>query len=301
MAEQHVVVLGQEAHGRRCLASDERRTGDVEQLAAAIVAERAEPRAEAFEDGFQPGQPRPRLRVRHRGRAERGQVPHDHLVRFGGGLDRASEPPFDGGEGRGPGTTPDAARGDLDRREQVHRVPERRRIALGPSLRDRGDELRARARPLREQVFEHRQELIDVDAPGRGSERARTVERALDDGLHERTQGEGVVRRHQVQRPAEQGHPDRAPIAERLGQPLGAEPIQTRPQRDVGISRHLRLHADEPFDRVQRLDPAPTEQHLAFEQRAVERAAIEDARCGGRQRSCVPSLIQFVRQVTPPS
>ena len=33
---------------------------------------------------LQPGQPRPRLRVRHRGRAERGQVPQDHLVRFGG-------------------------------------------------------------------------------------------------------------------------------------------------------------------------------------------------------------------------
>ena len=155
--------------------------------------------------------------------------------------------------------------------------------------------------PVRELVLEHREELVDVDAPGRGSERARPVQHALDDRLHERTQGEGVVRRHQVQRPAEQGHADRAPLGERLGQPLGAEPIQARPQRDVGISRHLRLHADEPFDRVERVDPAPSEQHLAFEQRAVERAAIEDARCGGCQRSCVPSLIQFVRQVTPSS
>ena len=90
-------------------------------------------------------------------------------------------------------------------------------------------------------------------------------------------------------------------VHKRLGQLLGPEPIQARPQRDVGISRHLRLHADEPFDRVECIDPAPPEQHLAFEQRAVERAAIEDARCGGCQRSCVPSLIQFVRQVTPSS
>jgi hypothetical protein len=45
----------------------------------------------------------------------------------------------------------------------------------------------------------------------------------------------------------------------------------------------------------------PSEQELAFEQRAVERAAPEDARCGRCQLTCVPSLIQFVRQVTPSS
>ena len=74
-----------------------------------------------------------------------------------------------------------------------------------------------------------------------------------------------------------------------------------RSSRDPYVARHLCLQADQAFDGVGRGDPAPPEQELALEQRAVERAAPEHAWCGRRQLTCVPSLIQFVRQFTPSS
>ena len=85
-------------------------------------------------------------------------------------------------------------------------IAERRRVAVRPPLPDRVDELGARARSLLEQLSEQREELVDVDAVDRLPERARAVQRAFDDALHERTQGEGVAIRHQVERPPQQGH-----------------------------------------------------------------------------------------------
>ena len=104
-----------------------------------------------------------------------------------------------------------------------------------------------------------------------------------------------------MKRGPQEPHADRASLGHRLRQGLGTEPIQPRPQRDVRVSRHLRLHRDEPLDGVERLHPAPAEQHLPFEQGSVQGAASEHARAGLRQVVCVPSLTQFARQFSPPS
>jgi hypothetical protein len=104
-----------------------------------------------------------------------------------------------------------------------------------------------------------------------------------------------------MKRCAQEPQADRASLGDRLRQGLGTEPIKPRPQRDVRVSRHLRLHRDQPFDGVERLHPAPAEQHLPFEQGSVQGPTSERARAGPRQVVCVPALTQFGRQVSPPS
>jgi len=98
--------------------------------------------------------------------------------------------------------------------------------------------------------------------------------------LDERAEADRVTRRHEVQRPAEQRHPDGTPLLQRVGQRLGAERIDARPERDVGIARHLRLERDEPLHRLERWHPATPQEHLALEQRAVQRVLRQDARRG---------------------
>jgi hypothetical protein len=83
-----------------------------------------------------------------------------------------------------------------------------------------------------------------------------------------------------MQRPAEQGHPDGATLLKRVGQGLGAARPDPRPQRHVGIARHLRLERDEPFHRLERRNPSTPQQQLALKQRAVQRAFRQDASRG---------------------
>jgi hypothetical protein len=172
---------------------------------------------------------------------------------------------------------------------------------IGPAVGQEGDELGSGARALDEQPRGERLQLVDVEPVQRAPERALAVERALHHGLDDRSKCQGIPRRDEVERGPEQPHPDRATFGDRPRQRLGTEAIEPRPERDVGVARHLGLQADQALDGVGHRDPAPSEQQLAFEQRAVERAAPEDARCGRCQLTCVPSLIQFVRQVTPSS
>jgi hypothetical protein len=172
---------------------------------------------------------------------------------------------------------------------------------VGPAFGQERDELGSGARSLDEQPRGERLQLVDVEPVQRTPERALAVERALHHGLEDRSESQRIPRRDEVERGPQQPHPHRAAFGDRPRQRLGTEAIQPRPQRDVGIARHLRLQADQAFDGVGRGDPAPPEQELALEQRAVERAAPEHARCRRCQLTCVPSLIQFVRQVTPSS
>ena len=60
----------------------------------------------------------------------------------------------------------------------------------------------------------------------------------------------------------------------------GANPSSRRPQPDVGVGRHLRLQADEALDGVEHAGAGASEQALAGEERAVQRARAEDL---GRQ------------------
>ena len=58
--EQRVVVLGEEAHRRGRVRVGERCVGHVDQLATALVAERAQPGSQPFDDLAEAGQARPR-------------------------------------------------------------------------------------------------------------------------------------------------------------------------------------------------------------------------------------------------
>ena len=70
--------------------------------------------------------------------------------------------------------------------------------------------------------------------------------------------------------------PCRTPLAQRVAELERIEAAHPRPERDVRIARHLGLQADQPPDRVEDTDASPAKQHLAFQQRAVQRSAVQD-------------------------
>ena len=87
---------GRKRGGAGVLGVGPRRVGQVEQLAAALVAERPQLRAQAVDDLAQAGQARPRGDVGDRRRAERGEVAqHDVVDRRVGG-ERPAEPRLGG-------------------------------------------------------------------------------------------------------------------------------------------------------------------------------------------------------------
>ena len=134
----------------------------------------------------------------------------------------------------------------------------------------------ARARTLLEPGAERCEQLVHVDAADGRAQRTRAVDNALDRRLDERAEADRVSRRHEVQRPAEQGHPDGAALLQRVRQGLGAERLDPRPQRDVRIARHLRLERDEPLHRLERRHPPTPQEQLALEQGPVQRALRQD-------------------------
>ena len=64
----------------------------------------------------------------------------------------------------------------------------------------------------------------------------------------------------------------RAPVQDQAGQLVGAKVLQPRPQADVGRIGGLGLHADKVLDHIEGGHLPAAQQHLPFEQRAVERA-----------------------------
>ncbi len=66
-----------------------------------------------------------------------------------------------------------------------------------------------------------------------------------------------------------------APV-DQLGQLRGPEALEAGPEPDVGIRRHLRLHAHQPFDGRFGGEPPPLQQELPRQQRAIEGARAED-------------------------
>ena len=81
VGEQQVVVLGQEAGRRGRLGVGPGRIGQVEQLAALLVGERAQPRSQPVDHLAHAGEARPRPDVGDRGGAERGEVAEHHSSR----------------------------------------------------------------------------------------------------------------------------------------------------------------------------------------------------------------------------
>ena len=213
-----VVVLGQEPERRRRVGVGERRVRDVEQLAARLVAEGPEAGSQRLEDLAAPGEPRPRRDVRGRRRPERRQVPEDE-VRDGRRIRPLAafraRPGVETPPARLAGPSPQPARRDLDDRQQEPRgIRERGRRASGPARLESSSELGERQR-----LVEHRpggvEDVVDLD-PGQV-----LAERAVRPGPGEDRPDDGpqracVLRRHEVERRAQEADPDDAPVRERV-------------------------------------------------------------------------------------
>ena len=80
MRQEDVVVLRQETRRRGRVGIWQQPVRHVEELAASLVAERAQPRPKPFEDLPESAQTRPGPRIRDRRGAERAQVAEDQPV-----------------------------------------------------------------------------------------------------------------------------------------------------------------------------------------------------------------------------
>src|SRR5262245_35240554 len=90
VGKQQVVEIIQEAMWRRGVGVGPWRVRKVEQLASILAPESGEPWPEPVSNLAKPGQSRPRLYVLNGGRAERSQVPQDHLLQRGIGRQRSA-------------------------------------------------------------------------------------------------------------------------------------------------------------------------------------------------------------------
>ena len=100
-------------------------------------------------------------------------------------------------------------------------------------------------------------------------------ELTVEHRLHERAQHEAVVGCHEVQRRPHHHDAHDLAVEQQLRQLVGSEPIESRPQPNVGIQRYLGLHADQVLDGVEHAHARPAEQQLTLEGRAVEHAAAQ--------------------------
>ena len=131
-----------------------------------------------------------------------------------------------------------------------------------------------RARLLVDERAPEHDEAIEVDAFERRAE--QRAQAPLHHRLHERTDLQAVTRGDDVQRPAHERDPHDEPPVDHLGELVGEEVLEARPQAEVRAVGVLRLQAYEMLERLadaQRLTP---QQELAFEQRTVEGARAQD-------------------------
>ena len=277
MGEPQVVVLGHEARRGGGLGIRERGVGEVEQLAAALVAEGREPRPEALERGAKAGQARPRRRVGDRCRAERGQVPEQEIVDGRFAVERPAEPGVGRRERHARAPTPQAAGRHLDGGDEHHaRVRERGGVLLREACSQRLPQLLERERPLLQALAAERDDGCEVDAAQRGREVTVAPDEGVEDGLHERAQAEAVGGGDEVERAAHDADSHRLAGEQRRLELRRLEALDPRAERDVVVARHLRLQADEVVDHVERRPFDPLEQELTRERRAIQRPIGED-------------------------
>jgi hypothetical protein len=104
------------------------------------------------------------------------------------------------------------------------------------------------------------------------------VEHARHDGLaDERPHRTEVARGGQVDGRAQQRAPDHRVPLDQAGQLVRVEPLEPRPQRDVGVVLLLRLERDQVLDHVDRGPPLAAEQELPLEQRPVQCSGVQAA------------------------
>ena len=166
--------------------------------------------------------------------------------------DRSSEPRLGRREDRQSALAPDAARRDLDERQEVaNGVAERRRVAVRPAFLEQLADGAVGPGLLVEQLPTRRHDLVDVEAFELAPERAPGREASLLHDLEHRSQRKPVAGREQVdRRPHHRVGAHGPAIQEQLGQLFGAEAFEPRPERRVRIERFLRLERDEVLDRV---------------------------------------------------
>ena len=233
--------------GPRCV-------GQVEQLAAGLVAEREEPRPEALEDLAEPGQAAPRLGVHHARRPEGapGSASRPHRARQAPPAARRARPRSTCGRSARSGpTVRGAAPGRAARRSGwPARAPNRSRSGQrvrrwSPSaLKVRGS--------LVHEGATHRDDLVEVDAGQALAELALLD--PIHDRLDERPETPGVAGGDQVDRPAHQRHAGR-----RSGRRGASERSSPRTPPGASTARHTRCAASAPASRRgARASPGPT-------------------------------------------
>jgi hypothetical protein len=162
--------------------------------------------------------------------------------------------------------SPHAARWDLDHRQQVaHRVRQRRRVVVRPSLQQRRAQLGRREWPVLQQLAPGLDDRLEVQpfhplAVGIVLEQV-TIQRRL----HEWAQGHRIGRADEVDGRAHQRDPDGGPPGEQLGYVRRPAPGDAAPQAHVPGVRGLRLQPDEMLGRLQRAELGAPQQHLPFE------------------------------------
>ena len=197
VGEQDVVVLRQEAHGRRRVRGRARRVREVEELATALVAERDELRPQPLDDCAQPGQAAPRRHVGDRGRAERGEVAQHDRVDRGIGDERPAEPRLRRRRAHLRAPAPEPARRHLHEREpDLAGVREGGRVEVREPLR----EDRAQLGPAPRLLLQERSARARRPAPGRRPRSAGACSRVssqlrLEDRLHRAGAATGSRRR----------------------------------------------------------------------------------------------------------
>ncbi len=176
--------------------------------------------------------------------------------------------------GRSP---PDAARRDLDEREQVPaRVGEGRGRVLRIQLGQRAPELGPGARPLGEESGSVGEDGAEVDAAQRRRMLRMTGQLPVEHGLDERAEEEAVVGADEVDRRPHDDGPHDPPLHEELGERLGPEPLEARPESRVRVEGNLGLEADEVLDRLEGRHGRAAKEQLALERRPVQSPQAED-------------------------
>ena len=137
---------------------------------------------------------------------------------------------------------------------------ERGRIEARETLRKDRTQLDPAPGLLRKDCPRELDHRLQVDVAERRPVLGVAPQLCLEDRLHEWTQQQAVVGRDEVDRPAHDADAHGLPALEQLRQRLRPEPLEPRPERRVRVVRHLRLHADEMFDRRERGPCAPLEQ-----------------------------------------
>ena len=277
VGEQHGVERRQKPGGRGGVLPRPRRVGEVDELAARLVAEDDELLAQALDDRPEARQAGPRLHVGGGGGTERGEVvAHERLAGGLAGRRRRVETVLGQGE-RGRARERPAVLGGHHHERQPHpdRIAERAHVGVRELGGEPVAQLVERVRVLVQTRTRRGEDRVEVQrrAAGLQDRPQRGVQGRVDHGPLRPEGG----RAHEVERRPLQRRPDDLALGQRAPEVLGREPLEPRPQRGEGRSRLLRLQPPEPVDGLGDVgDRCAREQQLARERRPPERAPRQD-------------------------